>query len=73
MSSPVQACNKLHGLPRSSFAGVKIAADGANASAQLVGTIKKICKRTLQITAFVIIVTAIVVLKSWIWIPHLRP
>jgi hypothetical protein len=52
---------------------VKIAADGANASTQLVGTIKKICKRTLQIAAVVIVVTAIVVLKSWIWIPHLRP
>jgi hypothetical protein len=34
-------------------------------------TIKRVAKVTLMMIAFAVVVTGIVALKSWIWIPHL--
>jgi hypothetical protein len=40
-------------------------------SARSIAVIKRIAKVLLTMIAFALVVTAIVALKSWIWIPHL--
>jgi hypothetical protein len=41
-----------------------------HATPSFVPAVKRVAKAVLTILAFFVIVTAVVALKSWVWIPH---